>query len=116
VDKLLHLLGHAGFTAALIAALDGKRPTRVAILAVIGSTGYGIGTELLQEVVPGREFEPGDVLAGFLGSLTGVVLWRFVAARREIPGGDAAQKPEGPRGKPTTGPRLRTRSLQSRLP
>jgi VanZ family protein len=77
LDKLLHLLGHAGFTAALLAALKQDQLTlRVSGLAVLASTGYGIGTELLQEVVPGREFERGDVIAGFLGSLTGIVLYR----------------------------------------
>jgi len=54
-DKLLHLLGHGGFTAALVARLeDDEPPLRGAVMAVMLSTIYGIGTELLQEMIPGR--------------------------------------------------------------
>ena len=72
-DKLLHLLGHAGLTAVLVEAFhDNGHFIHVAVIAVVLSTGYGLGTELLQEVIPGREFERGDVIAGFFGSLIGV--------------------------------------------
>lgn len=83
-DKLLHLLGHAGFAAALVAALkDDGPPLRVAVVAVVLSTVYGIGTELLQERIPGREFERGDVIAGFVGSFVGVISWhRFAPTSR----------------------------------
>jgi len=78
-DRFLHLVGHAGFSAALVAALDGDRPLANATLAVGVSTGYGICTELLQEAVPGRGFERGDVVAGFVGSVLGAVLGDRVA-------------------------------------
>ncbi|MEF8813385.1 MAG: VanZ family protein [Halovenus sp.] len=73
-DKLLHLLGHASLTAALVDTFhDNSRSLQVAVIAVVLSTGYGIGTELLQEAIPGREFERGDVVAGFFGSLVAVL-------------------------------------------
>ncbi|MEF8891140.1 MAG: VanZ family protein [Haloferacaceae archaeon] len=105
-DKLLHLLGHAGLAAALVAALDDGGPSvRGAVAAVVASTVYGVGTELLQEQIPGREFERGDVAAGLVGSLLGVGLWRRVAStnstarsrqrRHGSPGGERARDPEG---------------------
>lgn len=83
-DKFLHLLGHAGFAAALVAALEDDEPSlRGAVMAVVLSTVYGIGTELLQEMIPGREFERGDIIAGFVGSLIGVISWyRFAPTSR----------------------------------
>lgn len=83
-DKLLHLLGHAWLAAALAGALDadGGPTRRGAVLAVALSTGYGVCTERLQDVVPGREFERADVLAGMLGSLVGVALRHRVLGRR----------------------------------
>lgn len=84
-DKLLHLLGHAGLAAALVAALaDDGSSLRVAVTAVVSSTVYGIGTELLQEVIPGREFERGDVIAGFVGSLIGVISWHHFTPTNRI--------------------------------
>lgn len=50
------------------------------VAAVVASTLFGVVTELLQESVPGREFERGDVVAGFVGSALGVVGWRIQAA------------------------------------
>lgn len=80
-DKGLHLLGHAVLAAALGDAFDGTtRPLHVALIAVVASSAYGVGTELLQEAIPGRAFERGDVLAGLLGSLVGVLCWTHFAA------------------------------------
>ncbi|MFB6178590.1 MAG: antibiotic resistance protein VanZ [Halorientalis sp.] len=80
-DKALHALGHAGFAAAIVAALDGPR-WATAVVAITVSTSSGIGTELLQERVPGRAFERGDILAGFVGSILGA-LWEGRTAGRE---------------------------------
>jgi len=84
-DKLLHLLGHAGLTAALAAGLvassGGAATARDGLFAVGLSTGFGLATEALQESVPGRSFETGDVLAGLVGSLVGALGWRRVRAR-----------------------------------
>lgn len=75
-DKFLHGVGHAAFAAALAAALGDGSSGRVALAGVVASTAYGLSTELLQESVPGREFERADVVAGLLGSIVGVVGWR----------------------------------------
>ncbi|EMA05173.1 hypothetical protein C439_00200 [Haloferax mediterranei ATCC 33500] len=82
-DKLLHLLGHAGFAAALVAAFDDTEPPfRGALTAVVVSTAYGVGTELLQEVIPGREFERGDVMASLVGSIIGAFGWLLLRTRK----------------------------------
>lgn len=77
-DRFLHMVGHAGLTATLVTALDedGRGTLGRATLAVVASTGYGICTELMQEAVPGRGFERGDVVAGFVGSVLGAMVGR----------------------------------------
>lgn len=77
-DKLLHLLGHAGFTVVLSDALAaGRRDDRRAALLSIGvSTGYSLLTGHLQRRVPGRVPERADVVAAALGSVLGVLAWR----------------------------------------
>ncbi len=75
-DKGLHLLGHAGFVALLGAGLgEEKRGIGAAVGAFVLSTVFGVTTEVLQESVSGREFERGDVIAGMLGSLLGLLAW-----------------------------------------
>jgi len=77
-DKVLHATGHMVLTATLLSAIqiseEGSTP-RTAVAAVVVSSAYGVGTELLQERIPGREFEWGDLLAGVLGSVGGVLCW-----------------------------------------
>ncbi|ELZ94478.1 hypothetical protein C440_09878 [Haloferax mucosum ATCC BAA-1512] len=93
-DKFLHLVGHAGLAAALVEAFDDtEQSLRAAVIAVVLSTVYGVGTELLQESVPGREFERGDVSAGFVGSVIGVVaVSRFRVTRVERDRNRGAQR------------------------
>jgi len=75
-DKGLHAIGHLVLAAALVEAVDDQNPSaRVALAAAFVSTVFGVSTELLQERVPGREFEVGDVVAGFLGSAVGAFGW-----------------------------------------
>ncbi|MEF8791428.1 MAG: hypothetical protein V5A61_14985 [Haloarculaceae archaeon] len=73
-DKLLHLLGHGGFAAAAVEALESDRlgPREAGLLAVCLSTGYALLLGRLQERVPGREPEPADHLAALFGSVLGV--------------------------------------------
>jgi VanZ family protein len=80
-DKFLHLLGHAAFAVALAAVLDDDGETRVhaAVVGIVVSTVYGAGLELLQEAIPGRRYERGDVVAGFVGSVVGVAGWSWLA-------------------------------------
>lgn len=76
-DKVLHLVGHCGFAASIADALDaGRLEHRTAgVLAIVISTGYGLVVGRLQEWVPGRVHEPADIVAGFVGSVVGVLGW-----------------------------------------
>jgi VanZ family protein len=80
VDKALHAVGHATFAAALLDALDTEdRPPGVAataVVVVVISVGYGLVLEGLQQWVPGRRYEHGDVVASAVGSAAAVVLVR----------------------------------------
>lgn len=80
VDKALHAVGHAAFAAALLDALDtvDRRPgvAATAVVTVLVSVGYGLLLEGLQQWVPGRRYERGDVVAGVVGSAAAVVLVR----------------------------------------
>ncbi len=81
-DKTLHATGHLALTAALISTIEGRNggSTVHAILAATFiSSAYGVGTELLQERIPGRNFESGDLLAGVFGSICGVLWWYQVS-------------------------------------
>lgn len=76
-DKLLHIIGHAGLVALLGTAVgDDDRISGHAYGAIVLSAGYGLAIEVLQESVPGRQFEFGDVVAGLLGSLIGLFMYR----------------------------------------
>jgi VanZ family protein len=77
-DKLLHVVGHAGFAATLADALataDRDRPT-AGVLAVVGSMAVGLCAAGLQRWVPGRVPERADTVAGLVGSVLGV-WWLF---------------------------------------
>lgn len=80
-DKFLHFVGHAGLSTTLVKALEVKCSRRTApVLAVGSSTIYGVITNSLQQWIPGRKPEYADVVAGFLGSVAGVWLWRYMLA------------------------------------
>ena len=80
-DKFLHLLGHAGLTAALADALvAGRLDDREAAVVSVGLvTGYGLLIGRLQTRVPGRAPERADTAAGLVGSVLGVIGRRYVA-------------------------------------
>jgi len=76
-DKLLHLVGHASLVALLGAAVgEDDRHRGHAAGAIALSTGLGLVIEVMQDSVPGREFESGDVAAGLIGSVVGLVAYR----------------------------------------
>lgn len=79
-DKFLHLLVHAGFTGSLAAALDDQYGVDVPLaVGIVGfSIAYGIGIEYLQESIPGRAFELADIAGDTVGSVVGVVAWRYL--------------------------------------
>lgn len=80
-DKMLHLLGHAGFSSVLADTLadEGVSGRNAAVVAVAASTGYGAAMDVLQRWVPGRAPERADVVAALLGSVLGVLGWRYAA-------------------------------------
>ena len=78
-DKALHLLGHAGFAALVADALaaDGVDARGAAVLSAGLSVAYGYALGRLQERVPGRVGERADLVAGAVGSVLGVLGWRY---------------------------------------
>ncbi len=89
LDKLFHFFIHGCFSSALVRVLeDGREIREAAVVAIIVSIAYGVFLEHLQERVPGRRYETGDVLAGALGSVGWIVVNRkarksFVIKARE---------------------------------
>lgn len=79
-DKLLHLIGHAGYVVALANAISAGRRTDggAAVLAVCISTTHSLVTGRLQKRVPGRAFEPIDVLASLVGAILAAIGWYAV--------------------------------------
>jgi len=87
-DKILHFLGHAGFAVTLTDALtaDGIEPIGAGGLAITVSTALGLALGFFQRFVPGRVPERADLLAGFLGSVCGVVGWSLSEEYAKVPG------------------------------
>jgi VanZ family protein len=83
-DKLLHLVGHAGYAVLLADAFgSSRRPDgEAAVLAVCTSTVLSLVAGRLQHWAPGRAFEPADVVAGLIGSLLAVSRWYAVSDAR----------------------------------
>lgn len=80
-DKLLHLLGNAGFAVVLADAFTSSgASTRDASLGAIGiAASYGAVVGRLQRWVPGRVPERADLVAGILGAVIGAVSWAYTA-------------------------------------
>ncbi|KAK3305797.1 uncharacterized protein B0T15DRAFT_502844 [Chaetomium strumarium] len=74
-DKVLHFLTFFALTVAFYWIIDTTR-RRVLNLTLVGCTlGLGIGSEVLQAVLPnGRAFDFFDVVANLVGSLAGLSL------------------------------------------
>jgi VanZ family protein len=86
-DKFLHFVGHAGYAVVLADAFGagGWSDGEAAVVAVCVSTAHGLLTGRLQTLVPGRAFEPADVVAGVLGSLLAALWWLRHAGRESPP-------------------------------
>lgn len=76
-DKLLHIVGHAGYAVVLADALGAGRYSdgQAAVIAVCLSTVHSLVTGRLQRWVPGRGFELADVVAGLLGAALAAGGW-----------------------------------------
>ncbi|MDX5989751.1 VanZ family protein [Haloferax mediterranei ATCC 33500] len=82
-DKVMHLVGHAGYAVLIADAFRADRCTDrgAAVLAVCISTTHSLVTGRAQNWVPGREFEFADVVASLLGALFAVFGWYVVRER-----------------------------------
>jgi VanZ family protein len=101
-DKVLHGLTYATLAAALavglatprlrdtapapLARLAGRRPVRrVALLAVLVATAYGLAIEGIQYPLPYRTFELLDAAANAVGAVLGAAGWvAGVFVRRQV--------------------------------
>jgi VanZ family protein len=76
MDKLLHALAF-GVLAALLAgafARDAGRVNRMVALAALVAAAYGATDEWHQSFVPGRNPDPGDLLADAVGASAGALV------------------------------------------
>ncbi len=90
-DKGGHLIGYVILSVLLLRALSGGRIAgvtwRTALLAILGSTLYGLSDEFHQSFVPGRSPDAFDVMADAAGGCIGAALgWalKIVAGWRRI--------------------------------
>lgn len=77
-DKLLHLITFFLLSMTFYWILDTTRRRTLHITMVVCTLALGIGSEVLQALVPnGRSFDPFDVLANIVGSLgaVGMCTW-----------------------------------------
>jgi VanZ family protein len=86
-DKGGHLLLYAGLGGLFVRALAGgwnaPVPLRVALLAIVYSTVYGVTDEMHQAVVPPRQVEALDIAADGAGAaVAAAVLWLRARIRR----------------------------------
>jgi VanZ family protein len=94
VDKLIHAAVFGGLSLTVWRAMRCSAPRlspiRLAALAGLIATLYGVSDEIHQWFVPGREMDALDVAADGIGALTaqGAILMR-PAARRPVRSGSA---------------------------
>jgi len=76
LDLLAHVIGYALLGGALAGALaDGPLERRTVAAAVIALVAvYGTGLEILQGVLPTRDFSTADVVANVVGGALGVLV------------------------------------------
>jgi VanZ family protein len=75
-DKLNHLLAFT--TLAVTASLSWPASRAMRVLLLCALLGFGGSIEVLQQFVPGRSPEWGDLLAGSIGVACGAVIAAFV--------------------------------------
>jgi VanZ family protein len=99
-DKMLHAAAYAVLAAAFARALAGARwdgvTPRVAVLAVIATTLYGLTDEFHQWFVPGRTVDAADLAADFTGATLAAALGlalRAIVERRRAAG--TVERPAG---------------------
>jgi VanZ family protein len=86
-DKVAHFTEYALFGLVLARAVAGPRwlslPASLALLTVFVAMLYGVSDEIHQRFVPGRDFDPRDMVADTLGAAAAAVaLWACGIIRR----------------------------------
>jgi VanZ family protein len=86
-DKLLHFLAYAVLGALFLRAYKTLRVRNkislLIVLSILSSSLYGISDEIHQHFIPYRSFEYYDILADFLGSIFGVLIYQFAIEKLE---------------------------------
>jgi len=89
-DKPSHSMGYALLGVLFVRALAGGLPRRitlkVALLAIVLTTTYGVTDEIHQMFVPGRFADLNDVIADAIGGAMGAALcwvWGIISASPE---------------------------------
>lgn len=82
LDKWVHAAGYAVLTALLAWGRDVREAGPVAVVAVV-VIAFGVGVELLQELVPSRGAEAADVAANAGGAVAAAVGWLLVRGSNE---------------------------------
>ena len=73
-DKVIHFIEYAGFSFILARA----RPDQVSLMAIaLFASLFGMGDELYQMMVPGRDSSLLDWIADSTGAVAGVYLYGF---------------------------------------
>jgi VanZ family protein len=98
LDKVVHAFMYAVLGALLVRALAGgwDRPVtlRMALVAVLLATLYGLTDEIHQAFVPARQSDPIDLVADGLGAaVAAAAMYAGIIRGRHGPGG-----PDGPDG------------------
>lgn len=78
-DKLLHFVEYAALAFLITRAFMLLRPSassrRATLLAIALATAFGLSDELHQRFVPNRDASYLDLVADFLGSVTGAMIY-----------------------------------------
>ena len=83
IKKGGHMAGYAVLAGLLWRAINGRRGTRTALLALALSLAYAAGDEYHQTFVSGRNGTAADVVIDGIGALLAVlILWNRASGRR----------------------------------
>ena len=92
-DKGAHWLGYVGLAGTIVRALAGGWPRRitlrVAAVAALIATAYGISDEFHQMFVPGRSADVNDLAADAIGAVAGAAAcwaWGIISNRGHVHG------------------------------
>ncbi len=92
-DKGAHWLGYVGLAGTIVRALAGGWPRRISVriaaVAAVIATAYGVSDETHQMFVPGRSAELSDLAADAIGAAAGAAAcwaWGIISNRGHVHG------------------------------